>query len=113
MAYLEREDADHDAQKEKDERDDEPDDAPHFEKKRSAVSTCHAGKKRAKISVPCDGKQPQIFAKADASDVLTFRAMVSSVGVTPPMVIRLHCHPISKPKKKTHQSRPKGHRGTT
>ena len=30
VAYLEREDADHDAQKEKDERDDEPDDAPHF-----------------------------------------------------------------------------------
>jgi hypothetical protein len=29
-AYLEREDAGHDAQNEKDERDDEPDDAPHF-----------------------------------------------------------------------------------
>lgn len=29
-AYLEREDADHDAQNEKDERDDEPDDAPPF-----------------------------------------------------------------------------------
>ena len=30
VTYFEREDADHDTQKEKDERDDEPDDTPHF-----------------------------------------------------------------------------------
>lgn len=30
--------------------------------------------------LPCDGQQPQIWANAEASDELTFRAMVSSDG---------------------------------
>lgn len=31
-----------------------------------------------KSSLPCDGKHPQIRANADASELLTLRAMVSS-----------------------------------
>ena len=58
---------------------------------RNALRSVHAAyvKKEAIINVPREGKQPQIFAKADASDVLTFRAMVSSVGATPPIIISL------------------------
>jgi len=96
--YLERDDADHDAQDEEDERDDEPDDAPHFENS-STVSTRAPLQKRGgvdMINVPCDGKQPQIFAKADASEAFTFRAMVSSMGATPPMIVRLHRYLISE-----------------
>jgi hypothetical protein len=32
------------------------------------------------LGLPCEGKQPQIFAKADASEAFTFRAIVSSAG---------------------------------
>ena len=33
---------------------------------------------KALLGLPCEGKQPQIFANADASEAFTFRAIVSS-----------------------------------
>jgi hypothetical protein len=43
------------------------------------------------LGLPCEGKQPQIFAKADASEAFTFRAMVSSTGSNASKAL---CHPI-------------------
>jgi len=70
---------------------------------RNALRSVHAAqvKKKRVISVPREGKQPQIFAKADASDVLTFRAMVSSVGVTPPIIISLPLSQFQTKKRRT------------
>jgi hypothetical protein len=97
VAYLKGDEADQDATDEKDERDDEPDDTPHlcFLKfvKKGCQRSARTRSNKALLGLPCEGKQPQIFAKADASEAFTFRAMVSSAGRKTTQIVRLlpHC----------------------
>jgi hypothetical protein len=84
VAYLKGDNADQDATYEEDERDDEPDDTPNycflkFVKEGASDQHVLAQIKRY-LGLPCEGKQPQILAKADASEAFTFRAIVSSAG---------------------------------
>ena len=80
--YLERDDADEHAGGEEDEGLDEPDDAPHCSICATSVPSAEywVREGEAEWTVPCEGQQPQISAKDDASDPFTFRAIVSSAG---------------------------------
>ena len=83
VAYLKGDEADQDATDEEDERDDEPYDTPHFFGnlcEKGCHRSVHSRSIQALLGLPCEGKQPQIFAKADASEAFTFRAIVSSAG---------------------------------
>jgi len=82
ITYLKRDDADQDATDEENECDDKPDDTPHFfcELVKKGAGDQHILAQKRMVHLPCEGKQPQIFAKADASDAFTFRAIVSSAG---------------------------------
>jgi hypothetical protein len=82
VAYLERDDSDQDARDEEEKRDDEPNDTPNFfgEVVKRALWSAPARSNKEMVGLPWEGKQPQIFAKADASEAFTFRAIVSSAG---------------------------------
>ena len=54
---------------------------PHtFVKESANDRSVRTRSNKALLGLPCEGKQPQIFAKADASEAFTFRAIVSSAG---------------------------------
>jgi hypothetical protein len=81
LTYLECDDADYDTQEEEYESDDKPDHAPHLKWQGSANQHLQLLVKGVVVAgVPCEGKQPQIFANADASDAFILRAIVSSTN---------------------------------